>query len=370
MARALAPLVSVGRGVLAAPRMRDDHEIGGFDWFEASHPLPGVESERAGRAALALASSDEPLIVLLSGGASAMLAVPAAGLTMDDKRAATTAMLRAGVPIDAMNCVRRHLSAIKGGRLGAAAARSVTLAISDVHGPVPDDPAAIGSGPTAPDPTTFAEALEVARTVSGMPSSVVHYLERSAGGRESDTVKPGDPRLANARFEVLANRQTAVDGASAAAGTAGYAVRVIRDATHGEARDAAMRFLSESRRLANEGPRPLCILASGETTVRVSGKGLGGRNQEFAMATIPHLGYFGRAAAIASVGTDGIDGPTDAAGAIVDSETLARAGRAGLDWSGALQANDAYRFFEPLGDLIRWGPTRTNVGDLHVLLVA
>ena len=370
MARALAAHAPVRRGVLATPRLHGDSDIDGFEWFDAAHPLPDIESERAGRAALTLATDCDDLIVLLSGGASALLALPAEGLTLHDKQEATQAMLRGGISIDRVNCVRRHLSAIKGGRLGAVARRSLTLAISDVHGPVPDDPSAIGSGPTVADRTTFGEALTIAAVVPDMPEAIVRHLERGVRGEVPETVKPGDRRLQYARYEILANRQTAVGGARAGAQAAGYGVRIVDAATSGEARDASLRFLADARRLADDGSRPLCVIASGETTVHVKGEGLGGRNQEFVLAAAPHLGRIGRAAVVASAGTDGIDGPTDAAGALVDSSTLDRAVRAGLDWKGALDANDAYRFFAPLGDLIVWGPTRTNVGDVHVMLIA
>jgi hydroxypyruvate reductase len=176
--------------------------------------------------------------------------------------------------------------------------------------------------------------------------------------------------LAASAFAIIGNRHTALEAALRAARDRGYVSHVLPSATTGEAREAAQRFFAEARGLASEGERPLCILAAGETTVTVRGDGKGGRNQEFALALAPTIGAFGRAAAFASAGTDGIDGPTDAAGAIVDSSTLDRAARAGVDWRMSLAANDAYRFFEPLGDLVRWGPTGTNVGDLQVCLVA
>lgn len=312
----------------------------------------------------------EWLVVLLSGGASAMLAVPAPGVTLDEKIEAGRALMRAGVAIAALNCVRKHLSAIKGGLLGAAAPRSLTLAISDVHGPVADDLSVIGSGPTCPDPTTFHDALQVAREISGVPAAVVSRLERGALGELPETVKPGDPRLAGARHVVIGNRRTALEGAERAARALGYEVAIVPEATSGEAREAAHAFLTAARGLASSGGRPLCVLAAGETTVRVTGRGKGGRNQEFALAATPLVGSAGRAAVLASAGTDGTDGPTEAAGARVDSSTLDRARRAGVDWAASLADNDAYHFFEPLGDLIEWGPTGTNVGDLHVMLIA
>jgi hydroxypyruvate reductase len=260
---------------------------------------------------------------------------------------------------------------IKGGRLGAAAGTSVTLALSDVHAPVEDDPSAIGSGPTVADPTTFADAIRwVEQAAVEMPASVLARLRRGHDGQAEETIKPGDARLKDATFMVIGNRRTALDAAKQEAVRAGYEVIVIEGATGGEARSAAAVFTGTARRAAAAGSRPLCVIAAGETTVHVVGGGRGGRNQEFALAAAQSVASLGRAALLASVGTDGIDGPTDAAGAIVDSSTLARAERAGVDWRASLATNDAYAFFEPLGDLVVLGPTGTNVGDLQVLLIA
>ena len=310
------------------------------------------------------------LLVLLSGGASSLLAVPADGLSLSDKVETANALMNAGVAIADLNCVRKHLSAIKGGRLAAAASRVITLAISDVHGPVPDDPAVIGSGPTVADPTTFADALRIVRAASlrsGLPPRVVTHLERG----EDDTPKPGDPRLGSSAFEVIGNRETAMHGAAVEARRRGYAIGIVDAATGGEARLAGEAFAASALRRAAD--HPLCVIASGETTVHVRGAGRGGRNQEFALGAASLLSADrnpARVAALASAGTDGIDGPTDAAGAIVDSTSIGRAARAALSIDAALASNGAYDFFAPLGDLIVWGPTGTNVGDLHVLLTA
>jgi glycerate-2-kinase len=344
----------------------------GWLLFAGGHPVPNDESVAASRGALDCAQrvDDGWLLVLLSGGASAMLAAPAPPLTLADKIRATDALLRAGTPIDRLNCVRKHVSAIKGGQLGASAARSLTLAISDVHAPVEDDPSVIGSGPTVGDPSTFADALDVVRSVPGVPERVVHHLERGAAGDVPETAKPGDSRLANALFAVIGGRKTAMTAAAASAAALGYFVEVLADPIVGEAREAAPDFLHRAHAIARASGRPLCVIAGGETTVRVSGDGTGGRNQEFALAAAPLVAGIGRAALLAAVGTDGMDGPTDAAGAVIDSSTLERSQRAGLDWRESLRTNDAYRFFEPLGGLIRWGPTGTNVGDLQVMLIA
>jgi glycerate 2-kinase len=366
----------VTRALIAGPNPTGAPDIPGpVEWFDAGHPYPNDASIAAARRALEIAhevgrSDDEWLVVLLSGGASAMLSAPAAGITVAEKIATARALMRAGVAIDGLNCVRKHLSDIKGGALAAEATRTVTLAISDVHGPIADDPSVIGSGPTVADPTTFAAALAIVKGVADIPSSVMDRLERGARGEVPETVKPGDPRLSSSIYVVLGNRKTALDGARAEAESRGYEVATIEEPIDGEAREASRRFLTRAGRLAKTAGRPFCVLAAGETTVTVKGDGLGGRNQEFALAAASALGSAGRAEVLASAGTDGIDGPTDAAGAIVDSTTLERAERAGLDPPAALARNDAYHFFQPLGDLLMWGPTGTNVGDVQVLLIA
>ena len=366
------------RGVVAGPPVSGWSPGGALETFASGHPLPNDASVAAAERALHYGSSaraglgDEGcLLVLLSGGASAMLASPAEGVSLQEKIETTSALLRAGVAIAELNAVRKHLSRIKGGRLAAAAARTITLALSDVNGPREDDPAVIGSGPTVADPTTFDDAVRaIEESGARVPAAVRAHLERGVRGEIEETLKPGDARLAASRFEIVGNRHTALEAALCAAQDRGYVTHALPIATRGEAREAAQRFFAEARWLAADGPRPLCVLAAGETTVTVTGEGRGGRNQEFALALVPAIGASGRAAALASAGTDGIDGPTDAAGAIVDSSTMERASRAGVDWQQALAANDAYHFFEPLGDLLRWGATGTNVGDLHVFLVA
>jgi glycerate 2-kinase len=383
MARAFAALEgdALRSGLIAGPRDGSQPLPQRFESFEVSHPFPNQASVAAGLRALELARESVAesgsgsvqggwLVVLLSGGASAMLAAPAPDVTLDDKIATGRALMRAGFAIDDLNCVRKHLSRIKGGRLAATAARTVTLAISDVHRPIPDDPSVIGSGPTVGDPTTFAQALAIVQAVDDVPAAVRRYLERGARGDAEETVKPDDPRLSLAAYEVIGSRMTAVDGAAAAARARGYTVHVITRPTDGEARDASREFLREARAATAPAGARLCVLAAGETTVTVVGNGVGGRNQEFVLAAVPEMAAFGRPAVLASVGTDGIDGPTDAAGAVVDSTTLERARLAGVDWESTLAGHDAYHFFKPLGDLVVWGPTGTNVGDVQMLLVA
>jgi glycerate 2-kinase len=346
-----------------------------FQSIAGGHPTPTAESERAGREALALARStaaDGMLLVLLSGGASAMMAVPAAGVSLDDKRETTARLLRGGADIRALNTVRKHISAIKGGQLAAAVrGESRTLAISDV---VDDDLSVIASGPTVPDASTFEDALAVLGRFGGTaeyPASVVARLTAGTRGEVSETPKPGDQRLSRAGASVIGGRRHAMEGAAAAAASRGYTILRVDDAVVGEARTAALAHLRDVRARAGGIARPACIVSSGETTVRVTGPGKGGRNQEFALAAADALASMAAPAALGSAGTDGVDGPTDAAGAIADATTLDRARAAGLrEPAHYLQENDAYAFFAALGDLIFTGPTGTNVGDLQVILLA
>jgi hydroxypyruvate reductase len=306
--------------------------------------------------------------VLISGGASAMMALPVDGVALEDKQQTVRLLLLGGADIHQLNTVRKHLSAIKGGQLAAASrARVVTLAVSDVIG---DDLSMIASGPTVPDATTFHAALQVLDDHggrAGYPKSVVDHLERGAAGLVPETPKPGDSRLAHSSARVIGNRFTAVDGARAAAEGLGYRVHVIDGPVVGEARVAASGLVQAARTFLNRDRA--CVLAAGETTVTVTGTGRGGRNQELALAMLPYLDVLGELAIAASVGTDGIDGPTDAAGALVDSTTAARAAAAGLVAQTYLDDNNTYAFFDALQDLIRTGPTGTNVGDLQIILV-
>lgn len=358
------------RGIVSGPQ-RDGELPPGLEHFDASHPYPGAQSEAAGRRALALAAESQRggmLVVLLSGGASSLLAVPAAGLTLHDKIATAQALMNAGVPIAGLNCVRKHLSAIKGGRLAVAAGRSATLAISDVHGPIPDDPSVIGSGPTVGDPTTFEDALSVirdARVAGHIPKNVMEHLARGS----DETPPPADPRLADASFAVIGTRHLAMEAAARAARACGYQVAVESDATTGEARTAGAEFVRGAFARAERLRDPLCVIASGETTVQVTGTGRGGRNQEFVLGALSRLARGPNHAVLGSIGTDGIDGPTDAAGAVADTESSHRAASALFDPGAALANNAAYDFFAALGDLIVWGPTGTNVGDIHVMLI-
>lgn len=365
----------VRTGLAAAPGKSAAIDSGVLEWMQAGHPVPDAGSLAAGRRALALAeqvAGDGLLVLLLSGGASAVLAAPVPGVGLDDKVQATQLLLRAGLPIDRINCVRKHLSAIKGGWLAAAARGAVvTLAISDVVGPIPDDPAVIGSGPTVPDPTRYADALEAVEECgirAAFPPAALRALEEGQQGRRPETPKPGDERLRGARTLVIGSRFDALDAAARHAAGLGYDVVTLPAPVVGEARVAAADHLQLAAAAAVR--RPACILSAGETTVEVRGPGRGGRNQEFALAAAVRLGGASGVAGLISVGSDGIDGPTDAAGAMVDTTTLARARAQGLqDPAHYLDRNDSYTFFEQLGDLIKIGPTATNVGDLQVLLL-
>lgn len=347
------------------------------------HPLPDAASVEAGVRALSLARAarerGDLLVVLLSGGASAMMAAPAAGVTLEDKVALNRWLLRSGLPIASMNAIRKHVSAIKGGQLAAAAGRSITYAISDVHGPVEDDPSVIGSGPTVPDPSSFADALSLvpglrsARPGDVALAAVWRRLERGARGELPETPKPGDPRLADAEFVLAGSRQDAMDGAAAEAARLGYVVERIGPPTVGEAAAAGRAFVDDACARARRIGRPACVIASGETTVMLTGTaGAGGRNQELALAAAMAMAatdeHGSTRIALASVGTDGIDGPTSAAGAIADSTTIPRAQAMGLDASVALARHDSHPFFHALGGLVVTGPTGTNVGDLQVFV--
>jgi glycerate-2-kinase len=298
------------------------------------------------------------------------MAVPAAGIALDDKKSTTDRLLRGGADIHALNTVRKHLSAIKGGWLAAkASSPPLTLAVSDVVG---DDPSVIGSGPTVGDPSTFADALGVLRRFgdeSSYPSAVTSYLRGGVRGERPETPKPADSRLAGAQTQVIGGRHDAMRGAALEAQARGYRTLSIEAPVVGEARTAARTHVQIVAAHAAAAERPLCVISSGETTVTVTGSGRGGRNQEFMLAAAELLPALGPMAA-ASAGTDGVDGPTDAAGAIVDTSTIDRGRTAGLGPPSAfLDTNNSYAFFEVLGDLIHTGPTGTNVGDLQIFLL-
>ena len=342
---------------------------------EASHPVPGPAGEAAARRILDLArglGAEDQLICLISGGGSALLALPAPGLTLADKQAVTRALLRCGATIGEINTVRKHLSAIKGGRLAAAAApaRVLTLAISDVPG---DDPAVIASGPTVPDPTSFADARAVlAKYGIAEPTAVIAHLAAAA----DETPKPGDPMFARTHFTLIASPQQALAAAADAAQARGITPIVLSDRIEGEARDVAAVHAAIALQLAAGKFRvggatvtpPAVLLSGGETTVTVRGGGRGGRNSEFLLALAAHLDSAPAIAALAC-DTDGIDGTEDNAGAIVYPDTISRAAAKGIAINDALAQNDGYGFFAATGDLVVTGPTLTNVNDFRAILV-
>ncbi len=307
------------------------------------------------------------MICLISGGGSALLTLPAPGLTLAHKQDVNRALLRSGADITQMNCVRKHLSAIKGGRLAAAAApaRVVTLIISDVPG---DDPASIASGPTVPDPTSFADARAIlARYGIEPPGPVRAHLEAAA----EETPKPGDARLARAETRLIARPQDSLEAAASRAQAAGVAPLILGDAIEGEAREVARVMAAIARQVARHGQpaaAPCVLLSGGETTVTVTGQGRGGRNAEFLLALAIALD---RAPGIFALAcdTDGIDGSEDNAGARIAPDSLTRAQTAGLDAGARLADNDGYGFFAALGDLVVTGPTLTNVNDFRAILV-
>ncbi|MDE0387390.1 MAG: glycerate kinase [Rhodospirillales bacterium] len=331
---------------------------------EAAHPVPDAGGREAAARILSLAkglSADDLALCLISGGGSALLTLPTPGIELADKQAVTGALLRSGAAIGEINCVRKHLSAIKGGRLGAACqpARVVSLLISDVPG---DDPAVIGSGPTVPDPTTFGDALAVLQKYEiDEPATLIRHL---ASGAE-ETPKAGDPRLAGAETRIVATPAMALAAAAEAAREAGYEPVILGDALEGEARALAR----EHAGLARDAAPGTVLLSGGEATVTVTGSGRGGPNAEYSLALA--LALDGAAGVFATAcDTDGIDGTEDNAGALVTPDTLARARQAGEDAAARLVANDAYGFFARLGDLVMTGPTLTNVNDFRAILVS
>ena len=362
-------------GVIAAPvgAYSDDR----LDFFPVGHPVPTQASTDAARRVLEVAGSvgpSETLLVLLSGGASASLAAPVDGVTLQDKVKATEALLGGGVAIDGINCVRKHLSLIKGGWLAAATpGHVVTLAVSDVVGPVADDPAVIGSGPTTADPTHFEDALRIADRPlvrPYFPAAARAALERGRRGAGAETPKPGDPCLEKSAVHVIGSCRDAVRAAASQATVLGFDVGVIDSPVVGEARHVADVHFDRVVEMASRLGRPACVVSAGETTVEVTGSGRGGRNQEFGLALVDRVSEMEEDVIFASVGTDGVDGPTDAAGAVVDRTTRRRARAKGLGAPASyLDRNDAYAFFETLGDLVMTGPTETNVGDLQVVLL-
>jgi glycerate 2-kinase len=352
-------LLNVPDGVSARLRRIQLHPCG--------HPIPDERGAEGARRILEIAQAAGPrdlLIALVSGGASALLPAPAPPLTLLRKQRLTRQLLACGATIHEMNTVRKHLSLVKGGQLAQAAspATVITLLLSDVVG---DDHGVIGSGPTVPDPSTMADAAEVLKKYGlNAPPRALH-----------ETPKPGDPAFTRSHQVIVGSNKQAIAAAEACARDLGYRTKVLSTTIEGEAREIAGMHAAIAREVLTSGRpvrRPACLLSGGETTVTLRGRGLGGRNQEFVLAAIVALGRAQEIAGpvtVLSAGTDGIDGPTDAAGAIADTSTLARAAALGLDAQRFLHDNDSYSFFKPLDALLKTGPTGTNVADVRVLLI-
>ncbi len=362
----------VAAGAVAVPRGQGG-SLGTVRLIEAGHPLPDDGSRAAAQAMLDLLSGAGPgdrVIALVSGGGSAMISAPAEGISPEDKEAVVRRMLQSGADIASFNAVRKHLSRVKGGLLARAAHPAAVrgLLLSDVPG---DDPSVIASGPFSPDPTTYADAIAILAgrdVLRAIPPAARAHLEAGRDGRVPETPKPGDEAFGRVVLSVIGSNRSALDAAAVAAREAGAGtVRVLPGFLRGEASRCARAFVEELRAARREAPadRAVALIAGGETTVTVRGGGRGGRNQEFALAAAVEMdGEAGMA--ILSCGTDGVDGPTDAAGAFADGTTCARARSEGLSPRDHLDRNDAYPFFRALSDLVVTGPTGTNVTDVAV----
>ncbi len=344
--------------------------------IEAGHPIPDENGIRGAQALLELVSGAGPedlVLCLISGGGSALSPAPVDGIHLSDKQETTRRLLKCGATIHEINTIRKHLSRIKGGRFCTAAngAHILSLILSDVIG---DDLEIIASGITAPDPSTFGDCFEILtryQLVEKIPEAVHEHLARGRYGQTAETPKPGDPVFARVRNQIVGSISDALAAAEAEARRLGYSPLILSSMIQGEAREVAKVLSGMAREVQRSGrpaPAPTCLLCGGETTVTIHGDGLGGRNMELALAAgISLADTFG--ILILSAGTDGSDGPTDAAGAFADGSTLSRAAASNLSASRYLARNDSYHFFERLGDLFITGPTRTNVMDLQILLV-
>lgn len=380
-------VVGAGKASAAMARAVEDHYPGPLEGLvvtrygyavpcerieivEAAHPVPDEAGQRAAQRMQALLtglSADDVVLCLISGGGSALLPAPAEGLSLADKQAINTALLRSGASIGEMNCVRRHLSSIKGGRLAALChpAQVLSLLISDVPADhLPD----IASGPTVADESTCADALAIVeRYQIELPSAARALLESGEG----ETVKPGDPRLARAETHLVSSPQIGLEAAAAVARAAGYAVCILGDSLEGEAREVGQVMAGIARQAAVHGQpvaAPAVLLSGGETTVTVRGDGRGGRNVEFLLALCLALKGAPRVHAMAG-DTDGVDGLEEIAGALLTPDTLARARARGLDASHCLDNNDGHGFFGALGDAVITGPTLTNINDFRAVLI-
>jgi hydroxypyruvate reductase len=338
----------------------------------SGHPVPdaeGVEGAQRIAALAAEAGRNDLVLCLVSGGASALMPAPAPPISLEEKQAVTRLLLACGANIQEINCIRKHISQIKGGQLArlAAPAAVESLLLSDVIG---DGLDVIGSGPTAPDASTFADAAAIFEKygIAGrVPAAVRQRIDAGVAGAIPETPKPGDPLFRRVRNTVIGSNRLALDAAARRARALGYRTLVLASEVEGETREIARMHAAIARQIARAGQPvrpPACIITGGETTVTLKGDGLGGRNQEFVLAAAIDIAGLPNTV-VFSAGTDGTDGPTDAAGAIADGDTLRRA----PDARQYLDASDSYHYFEPLGDLIKTGPTDTNVMDVRIILV-
>jgi hydroxypyruvate reductase len=380
-------VIGAGKGAAAMAKVVEEHwpgEISGLvvtryghgadckriEVVEAAHPVPDEAGRRAAGRMLEMVqglTENDLVLCLISGGGSSLLALPAEGITLEQKQAINKALLKSGAAIGEMNCVRKHLSAIKGGRLALACApaRVATLLISDVPG---DDPGIIASGPTLPDPTTCAEALAILDKYGiDVPGNVREHLESGAG----ESPKPDDPRFNGNTHQVIANAQDALEAAAKVARDAGITPYILSDDLEGEARDVGQVHAAIARQVVRRGQpfsKPCVLISGGETTVTVRGKGRGGRNAEFLLSLAAALDGCPGVYAIAC-DTDGIDGSEDNAGAVYGPDSITRAASLGMRPRAMLDNNDGYGFFSALGDLVVTGPSRTNVNDFRAVLI-
>ena len=378
MARAACEILGprVAAGVVIAPTDTEMGSLGNLRTFRGGHPVPTDGSERGAQAVAKLVDqlgADDFLLCLISGGGSALMTLPATGVALSAVRGTTETLLRAGATIDELNCVRKHLDRLKGGRMAhmAVPAKVLALILSDVLGDPPD---VIASGPLSPDPTTFSDALAIVdrrQVRDRIPTSALEYLESGARGEVPETPGPDAPFFADVEVRIVGNNRIAAHSALQEAERRGYTARLLSTTLGGEAKEVG-RMLAARGLEIKDGrgsiAAPACLIASGETTVNVRGTGRGGRNQELVLggALVMH----GRGPMLmASMGTDGIDGASHAAGAFADQTTISRAETLGLDAEATLAANASPPFFEVLGDLIVTGPTGTNVMDIQVVLI-